>query len=361
MQDSFDAFEYIDFLSARWKFAGLACGFAIVAGLATGLLLPKRYTATATILIDPPAGGDPRIATAVSTVYLESLKTYELLATNDQLFVRAAGQFHLRDQDGSPIESLKRRVLKVDKLRDTRALQISVTLPDPRTAQGVVQFIAEGAVELSRSGGKEADESLIEVAAKAAEAAKARLNDAETAWQKAAGAHSAEALRSEISDDGYLKSRVEEQLLDEQADVAGGSTQAQRDIGASRARAELLQRRIGELTLAIDERSAALAQQSAREQDLQAVLTAARTAYGAATQRLADLRISLGSRTEWLRVVDPGIIPQRPSSPNVPLILIGAASLALFGSLLYLTLSFSLTRGRRRYDPPLRMARHGAD
>jgi uncharacterized protein involved in exopolysaccharide biosynthesis len=73
------------------------------------------------------------------------------------------------------------------------------------------------------------------------------------------------------------------------------------------------------------------------------------------------LRISLGSRTEWLRVVDPGIIPQRPSSPNVPLILIGAASLALFGSLLYLTLSFSLTRGRRRYDPPLRMARHGAD
>jgi hypothetical protein len=28
---------------------------------------------------------------------------------------------------------------------------------------------------------------------------------------------------------------------------------------------------------------------------------------------------------------------------------------------LYLTLSFSLTRGRRRYDPPLRMAAHGAD
>ena len=361
MQDSFDAFEYIDFLSARWKFAGLACGFAIVAGLATGLLLPKRYTATATILIDPPAGGDPRIATAVTTVYLESLKTYELLATNDQLFVRAAGQFHLRDQDGSPIESLKRLVLKVDKLRDTRALQISVTLPDPRTSQAVAQFIAEGAVELSRSGGKEADESLIEVAAKAAEVAKARLNDAETAWQKAAGAHSAEALRSEISDDGYLKSRVEEQLLDEQADVAGNSTQAQRDVGASRARAELLQRRISELALAIDEKSTALAKQSAREQDLQAVLTVARTAYGAAMQRLADLRISLGSRTEWLRVVDPGIIPQRPSSPNVPLILIGAASLALFGSLLYLTLSFSLTRGRRRYDPPLRMARHGAD
>jgi uncharacterized protein involved in exopolysaccharide biosynthesis len=361
MQDSFDVFEYIDFLRAHWKFLGLACGFAIVAALATGLLLPKRYTATATILIDPPSGGDPRIATAVSTVYLESLKTYELLATNDQLFVRAVGQFHLRDRQGSPIESLKRRVLKVDKLRDTRALQISVTLPDPKAAQAVAQFIADGTVELSRSGGKEADESMIEDAAKAAETVKARLSAAETAWQTAAGAHSADALRSELSDESYLKSRIEEQRLSEQADLAGSSTQAQTDVRASRARAELLERQISELTRAIDQKSAALAQQTAREEDLQAVLASARAAYETAEQRLADLRLSLGSRTERLRVIDPGIIPQRPSSPNVPLILIGAASLALFGSLLYLTLSFSLTRGRRRYDPPLRMAAHGAD
>jgi capsule polysaccharide export protein KpsE/RkpR len=297
----------------------------------------------------------------VSTVYLESLKTYELLATNDQLFVRAAGQFHLRDQDGSPIESLKRRVLKVDKLRDTRALQISVTLPDPKTAQAVAQFIAEGTVELSRSGAKEVDESMIEDAAKAAETAKVRLNQAESAWQKGAGAHSAEALRSEVSDDGYLKSRVEEQLLDEQANLADSSTPSQRDPGTSRARAELLQRRIGELTRTIDDKSATLAQQSAREQDLQATLNAARTAYEAATQRLADSQIGLGSRTERLRVVDPGIIPQRPSSPNVQLIVAGATSLALFGSLLYLTLSFGLAQGRRSYNRPLSFARYGDD
>jgi uncharacterized protein involved in exopolysaccharide biosynthesis len=349
MHDSFDVFEYVDFLRARWKFPALACGFAIVAALATGLLLPKRYTTTATILIDPPAASDPRVATAVSTVYLESLKTYELLATNDQLFLRAAGQFHLRDDAAAPIESLKRSVLKVAKLRDTRALQISVTLPDPKTAQAVAQFIAEGAVQISRSGGREADEAMIEDAAKSAETMKARLNDAETAWQKAAGAHSAEALRSEISEDSYLKSRVEEQLLEEQVGPAQG------------ARTELLERRTGELTRSMDEKSAALARQSAREEDLQAVLTASRASYETAAQRLADLRINRGARSEWLRVVDPGIIPQRPSSPNVPLILIGAAALALFGSLLYLTMSFSLTRGRGRYHPPLRIATHGAD
>src|SRR3984885_10093444 len=162
MQDSFDVFEYVDFLRARWKFSAFACGFAILAALAAGILLPKRYTVTATVLIDPPAGGDPHMATAVSTVYLESLKTYELLATNDQLFVRAARRFQLGDHGGSPIESLKRRGLKVDKPRDTRALQISVTLPDPKTAQAVAQFIADGTVELSRSGSKEADQAMIE-------------------------------------------------------------------------------------------------------------------------------------------------------------------------------------------------------
>jgi uncharacterized protein involved in exopolysaccharide biosynthesis len=354
MHDSFDVFEYFDFLRARWKFLGVACGVAIVAALGTGLLLPKRYTSTATILIDPPAAGDPRIATAVSTVYLESLKTYELLATNDQLFVRAAGQFHLREHDDSPIEALKKRVLKVDKLHDTRALQISVTLPDPNTAQSVVQFIAQGAVELSRSGGSEADEAMIQDAAKSAGTMKARLNEAEAAWQKAAGAHSADALRSEVTDDGYLKSHIEEQLLDEQSDLAGRG-------GVSSTRTELLQRRLADLTRTIDAKSTALAQQSAREQDLQAVLTASRESYETASQRLADLQVNRGARSEWLRVVDPGIVPQRPSSPDVPLILIGALGLALFGSLLYLTVSFSLSRGRSRYHPPLRIASHGAD
>jgi uncharacterized protein involved in exopolysaccharide biosynthesis len=188
-----------------------------------------------------------------------------------------------------------------------------------------------------------------------------RLSDAETAWQAAASAHYAEALRTEVSDQSFLRSRVEEQLLDEQADLAGtaaGPAEAQR---GRRARVELLQRRIGEITLAVDQKSAALARQTAREEDLQAVLTAARASYQASVQRLADLQVARGARSEWLRVVDPGIIPQRPSSPNLPLMLVGAAALAIFGSLLYLTISFSLTRTPRRYRPPLRMANHGAD
>jgi uncharacterized protein involved in exopolysaccharide biosynthesis len=146
---------------------------------------------------------------------------------------------------------------------------------------------------------------------------------------------------------------------------AGGARdqldQVRGDIGAAHARSELLEQRIKDLTHAMNEKSVALAQQGAREDDLEAVLKAARVSYETASQRLADMPVSLGSRTEWLRVVDRGIVPQRPSSPNVPLIVIAAASLAFFGSLLYLTISFSLARHRRIYEPRRRMATHGDD
>jgi uncharacterized protein involved in exopolysaccharide biosynthesis len=78
--------------------------------------------------------------------------------------------------------------------------------------------------------------------------------------------------------------------------------------------------------------------------------------------RLADIRATAGSRVERLRVIDPGIVPQRPSSPNIPLNVVAAAGLALFASLLYLTVSFSFTQRRRPGFPaPLRVAGHGDD
>lgn len=350
MHDPFDVFEYCEFLRARWRFIGFACAIAVVGAIAIGLLLPKRYTSTATILIDPPAGGDPHMATAVSTVYLESLKTYELLATNDQLFARAIERFHLRDDDSSAVETLKRRVLKVDKLRDERALQISVTLRSPQAAQAMAQFIASGAVELNRSGIREAGDAMIQDASKAVDEAKTRLNLAEAAWEKAAGASSEEALRSEIFSSSDLRSHVQEQILD-----------AQSNTGGSRADIHLLEQQMAALTRAIDEKGAELAKQTALEDSLESALKAAQAAYETAAQRLTDLPVSLDSRAEWLRVVDPGIVPQRPSSPNLPLILLGSLALALFGSSLYLTIAFGLTRGQRTYRSSLHLARHGDD
>src|SRR5689334_193502 len=142
MRDSFDAYRYIEFLRVRWRFIALVCGVAVAITLLISVLLPNQYTATASIMIEAPPTNDARTATAVSPVYLESLKGYEQFASSDSLFVRAIERFHLQ-QNGSPsVESLKRRVLKVAKLRDTKVLQISATLADPKQAHELAQYLA---------------------------------------------------------------------------------------------------------------------------------------------------------------------------------------------------------------------------
>src|ERR1051325_8588092 len=111
--DSFDPIEYLEFLRKRWKIAFAAVALAGVIAAVTCLFLPKQYTATATLIIEPP-GGDPRAAIAVSPIYLESLKSYETYASSDSLFARATEKFHLMEgRSGITLESLKRSVLRV--------------------------------------------------------------------------------------------------------------------------------------------------------------------------------------------------------------------------------------------------------
>src|SRR5690348_3716071 len=124
MTDSFDALEYLDFLRKRWMFTAVALSLAAVTAVTACLLLPKQYTATATLVIEPP-GADPRTSVAVSSIYLESLKSYESFASSDSLFAKACAKFDLLTGKAS-LESFKRRVLRVEKLKDTNVLQISV-------------------------------------------------------------------------------------------------------------------------------------------------------------------------------------------------------------------------------------------
>ena len=63
---------------------------------------------------------------------------------------------------------------------------------------------------------------------------------------------------------------------------------------------------------------------------------------------------------ERLQVIDPGVVPEKPSSPNIPLNMLVAIALALIGSLLYVTLEFSfqLRRAEARRES-LRVASRG--
>jgi uncharacterized protein involved in exopolysaccharide biosynthesis len=357
MYYSFDAFEYLQHLRARWRVVVTACGLA--AGLAVGisLMLPKQYTATASIIIDPPGGSDARLTTAVSAMYLESLKTYELFATGDTLFAKAADRFHLRQDASQATEGLKRKVLKVVKLRDTKVLEISATLRDPREAQALAEYLATETVDMSRAENLASDRDFIQAGEQQTLDAKRRLDELEKAWNTAAVNEPVEALQSEIDSDVALRAKVEERLLAAQTDVAEYQAQAaqgsfaREQFNTAQAQATLLSARSRELQQDIQLKAQTLSARNGRRQSLQAALDTAQQSYETVSRRLMEAQSAAGTHAERLRVIDPGIVPQRPSSPNISLNVAVALLAALIASLVYLSSTFVYRRKRVTFEP----------
>jgi polysaccharide biosynthesis transport protein len=363
MQPSFDAYEYIDSMRRRWRAVVAACAIAVIVALAVSMLTPKRYTATASIVIEPPGTNDLRTTTAVSPVYLESLKSFERFAASDTLFARAVENFHLQEGASVSIESLKRRVLKVTKPRDTKILEIAATLPDPRLAQTVAQFLAEETVALNRGQNLAADREWIDQAQQQVADAKARLASAQAARSANAARETVEALSDEVGASTDLLAKARQELMATEADeadyaariksvssspasTATDSTYLRQQLDATRARILVLRRRIVEWQNSVAAASATLGQRTARADQLRADLSSAQAAFEAASTRWREAMGVAGARGERLRLLDPGIVPQRPSSPNVPLNVIAAFFAALVLSIAALSAQFAFVRGR---------------
>jgi len=358
MYQAFDAFEYVDYLRTRWRVAGAACLVAVLVSLPVSLLMPKRYTATASIVIEPPGSTDARTAIVISPMYLESLKTYERFAESDSLFARAAEKFHLQEAGTAsrPIEGLKRSVLKVSKLRDTKIMEISVTLNQPKLAQNVAQYLAEETVSISHGESLDVDRESIDEAEKQTRAAAQRLAQAQQAWTASSVREPIEALQGELDASDELEGKLRQQLVEAQANIAEYKEQAdsqfaREQLHSEQARAAVIDKTLRELQRSIRELGVTIAGRSAKRGALQNELKMAESASENGEKRLSELRAAAGTRAERLRVMDPGIVPQRPSSPNIPLNVAAALFLALASALIYLTFAFVLKRRSVGFEP----------
>jgi capsular polysaccharide biosynthesis protein len=316
----------LDRLRTRWRIIALACAVAVALTLLVSLVLTKQYTAISRILIEPPAGSDPRVSTAVSPIYLESLHSYELFAASDDLFLKAVERFGLR-QGSQPIDQLKKSVLKADMPRNTKILEIHATLPDPKKAHALALYIAEETVKLNQAVSREGDRELAAEAEKQAAEVGARLQKIEQAWAQASQERD-EPLQAELDSDEQLRSALRREL-------------AESEVLSENDRAEQYRRQLDSLQRQIAPKQKLLAARSARMEQLTSERTAAQAAAKAADIRLEEVRSALGSRGERLRIIDPGIVPERPSSPNIPLNVAIALFAALVLSVFYLVVEMS--------------------
>jgi uncharacterized protein involved in exopolysaccharide biosynthesis len=358
MTDSFDAFRYISYMRSRWRWIAASCAIAMLLALAFTLLQTRLYTATARIVIEPPAGSDLRSAMAVSPIYLESLKTYEQFASSDSLFQKAIDNFNLRAGFGSrPIESVKRSVLKVGIVRNTRVLEISATLPDARKAQALAQFVAEASVELNRSLVREGDHDLIQGFEQQDREARARLQEVDGTWVKLLASEPINQLQSTMESAAELRATVQQQVLNSELEIADAAerekqgnasdiAEIRKQAGNARARLDEMRKQLQTLDRQSAEREALLSTRLAHRDKLEADRKAAQLAITAAENRLREARGDAGYRGERLKVIDPGIVPERPSSPNLPLNLAAALLLGLVLPIVYFTLEMNFLMGQ---------------
>ncbi|HLJ49613.1 MAG TPA: Wzz/FepE/Etk N-terminal domain-containing protein [Bryobacteraceae bacterium] len=356
MSEQFDLQEYLAYLGRHVRFAAMSCAAAMVIVLVVSLLLPKRYTATASILIDAPAGNDPRASTAVSPIYLESLKTYEQFASSDTLFQQALDHFHLRDEfPTATVSGLKRRVLTVVKPRDTRLIEIAVTLPDAVKAQALGQYIAEHTVKMNRDQSRQSDQDLIDNAQRDLEEAALRVKKAEEALNQESLRSPLDTVRAEVDNMVELRARVRKDLLAANVDVADYTAQQKDaaapeaarlriDLESARARGATLEKQAADLDREIATKETTIAEWHARLDRLGNELGLARGTYKTVENRVTETRASAGMRTERLRVIDPGIVPQRPSFPNTPLNVVGAGFIAAIASWVFITVAFNVRK-----------------
>ena len=325
--------------------------------------MPRQYTATARVVIDLPAGNDLRSPIAVSPIYLESLKTYESFASSDSLFRKAIDKFGLREAAaGWAEESLKKRVLKVAIVHNTRILEISATLPDARKAQAVAQFVAESAVEMNRSLSATGDQDLIRSAEHQQEEVHKRLEATNASWTRLLAHEPIEELHTALENAAKLRAIIEEEVANAEVELADVNEREKHAPAAEqasirneqtnvRARLDAMRKQLDAIGRQTVEQDRLLAERMGHRDALEAQLKADQAALTAAEGRLRDARGEAGRRGERLVIIDPGIVPERPSSPNVALNIAGALLLGLVLPLLYLSVEMSYreqrTRGQR--------------
>jgi capsular polysaccharide biosynthesis protein len=358
---SFNPIDFVDYVRQKWFVFAASSALAIALAFSISLLLPRRYTAVASILIQPPAGNDPRAALNVTPGYLESLKHYERIASSDTLFIGALEHLHVREATANtPVESLKKRALKVSKETGTAVLDISATWGNPRTAQALAEYVAQQTVELNKSFEAKSADDLTREFRVQLEAAQARLLKARKARDAFAASQSVETLENDVMEGADLKFRLERDLAGAQSDLAEYNAQQQspqnaaagpedtsfaaRQIASTRAKIATLEGQRRDLIARLANEGGELQQHKTLRDAVESEQSSAQAAFENATTRLNDALSASEYRGERLQIIEPGIVPQRPSSPNTLLNVVSALLFALVGSFVYVAFRFSYAR-----------------
>jgi chain length determinant protein EpsF len=154
--------QFILVIRARWRIAFGIFGFIVVAAVAASLILPKQYTATASVVAnakpDPVAGivypellSSGYIATQVDIISSERVAKLVVKTLKLDRSPEVQRQWRESTEGRGDLaswlaEGLQKRLV-VAPSRDSNVVNISVKWPDPRTAAGLANAFAQAYID----------------------------------------------------------------------------------------------------------------------------------------------------------------------------------------------------------------------
>ncbi len=341
MLEPLDPVEFLSALARRWKRIAVVAGGAAAIALIASLLLPKKYEATALLMIQPAVGGPPSSA-VMSPAYLDSLRSYEQFVESDGVVESLLRETHLNEEFSE--EQFRRSALRAALLKGTRILQVSVRLGDPQKAHEVALRLAQIAKESNARVNRGEAERVRGGVDRDAQDARKAMAEAQAAIDQFRSHSREDEVARDVEQQIERKVGYQRELSDVEVDLAEkealakaspGNPAARSEMAALQARRDALRGALASLEKELVKSQAAHAALEARRAALDATYQAAEERFSTMARRATETALSAAIRHEELEIADPGTVPTRPISPNPLENTILAAMLGLLAAMLY--------------------------
>ncbi len=327
-------------LGGRWKTLLAIPAIAVAVALLISLALPRKYDATTTLLVQPGVS-DPRFPPAMNQIYLEYLRSYEHVLQGDELLARVIQEFHL----DLTVDSFRNHVLDVQMVKYSKLLIVRVRWEDPQKAHQMALFLAKEAARATEGLRDSASDRSARQAQAEMQRAQTRLEEASARLLDFKLKNREEELGRTVQGEMETKLEYEKELAASQilipelevraATPTGQAQDAALSLAGEKARQAAVRKALADVQASLFRHAPEQRKAKAGGAVLERSYLSAQEALNQATARGNEARGGAAARSEQLQIADPGIVPQRPSSPHYLFNALLALALGFFAAVIY--------------------------
>ena len=329
--------QFLSILRARWWVVALVLGLTVATTLLVSLLLPRQYTATASVVVDfkpdPVSafafgGGASPAYMATQVDIIQSERVAQRVVRNLKLNENPQVRQQWLDETGGEgnievwLASVFQKQMDVVPSRESSVIAVSYKAPDPRFAAGLANAFAQAYIDTAlelRTDPARLYSTFFENRAKEARETLEKAQSKVSAFQKQAGIIATDerldvetARLNELSSQATMMQALLAESASRQAQAQGGQgdrmqevlnnanvSQLKADISRAEAQLQQLATRLGDKHPQVEEAKASLAELRSRlEAETRKVTGSVTVSANINRQRLGEVQRALQAQRD---------------------------------------------------------------